>query len=190
MAQVLLFHHIQGLTEGVVAFADALRATGHEVATPDLFDGRTFASIEAGMAYVREVGLDATAAGVAVAETMPEGIVYGGFSMGVMPAQRLAQQRPGARGALLYHGGIALGWFGDAWPEGVPVQAHVKRDDALGDVDDLRALTEAAGGELYLYDGDAHLFTDRSLEAHDAGATELVRERTLAFLAEVDRNTR
>ena len=190
MAQVLLFHHVQGLTEGVVAFADALRAAGHEVTTPDLFDGRTFTSIDDGMAYLRESGFDATEAGIALAETMSDDLVYGGFSLGVMPAQRLAQQRRGARGALLYHGGIALGWFGDAWPEGVPMQAHVKRDDPLGDVDDLRALTEAAGAELYLYDGDAHLFTDRSLDAYDPGATELVRERTLAFLAEVDRTSR
>ena len=188
MAHVLLFHHILGLTDGVVAFADAVRAGGHEVATPDLFDGRTFASIDEGQAYTQEIGSDALRqASDAAAEALPADLVYAGFSLGVMQAQRLAQQRRGARGALLFHSGIALGWFGDHWPDGVPLQAHVKRDDPFGDVDDLRALSEAAGGELYLYDGDAHLFTDRSLDVYDAAATALVLERTLAFLDAVDR---
>jgi dienelactone hydrolase len=188
MAHILLFHHIQGLTEGVVAFADELRAAGHEVTTPDVFGGRTFASIEAGQAFLREgAGNEVEAASDAAADAIAEGLVYGGFSLGVMEAQRLAQQRPGARGALLYHGGIPLGFFGDAWPKGVPLQAHVKRDDPMGDVEDVRALVEAADGELHLYDGDAHLFTDRSLEVYDPVATKLVLERTIAFLGEVDR---
>lgn len=183
MAHVLLFHHIQGLTEGVRAFAQELRAAGHAVTTPDLFGGRTFASIDEGKAYLKQVGGDRIdVASDAAAAALPAEIVYAGFSLGVMQAQRLAQQRAGARGALLYHGGIALGWFGDAWPPGVPLQAHVKRDDPFGDVDDLRALTSAAGGELFEYEGDAHLFTDRSLDAYDAVATELVVERSLAFL--------
>ena len=40
MAEVVLFHHLQGLTEGVRAFAGELRAGGHTVHTPDLFDGQ------------------------------------------------------------------------------------------------------------------------------------------------------
>lgn len=188
MAHVLLFHHIQGLTEGVVAFADDLRAAGHEVTTPDLFGGRTFSTIAEGQAFLREgAGEEVESASDAAADALDEVLVYAGFSLGVMQAQRLAQQRPGARGALLYHGGIPLGFFGEAWPKGVPLQAHVKRDDPLGDVEDVRALADAANGELYLYDGDAHLFTDRSLDAHDPVAAELVLERTLAFLSEVDR---
>ncbi len=109
-------------------------------------------------------------------------MVYGGFSLGLMPAQGLAQRRPGARGALLYHGGLPVTEFGDAWPGGVPLQAHVMRDDPLGDVDDVRELVSRAGGELFLYDGDAHLFTDSSLDAYDPAAARLVMERTLAFL--------
>jgi dienelactone hydrolase len=99
MAEVLLFHHAQGLTPGVLAFADALRAGGHVVHTPDLFDGRTFGSIDEGMAHIQQAGFDALRErGVRVADGLPPGLVYAGFSFGVLPAQKLAQTRPGAPG--------------------------------------------------------------------------------------------
>src|ERR1700747_3673652 len=104
MAEVVLFHHAQGLTPGVVAFADELRQAGHSVHTPDLFDGRTFATIEEGMAFAREAGFGALAErGLAAAEKVGPEAVYAGFSMGVMVAQQLAQTRPGARGAVLMY---------------------------------------------------------------------------------------
>ena len=104
MAEVLLFHHAQGLTGGVRVFADELRAAGHTVHTPDLFDGRTFQSIDEGLAYVRGIGFDEMRErGVRVANELPAELVYAGFSFGVLPAQKLAQTRPGARGALLFY---------------------------------------------------------------------------------------
>ena len=183
MADVLLFHHAQGLTKGITAFADELRAAGHSVTVPDLYDGRTFPTVEAGVAHAKSLGFEAlAAAGVAAADGLPNEMVYGGFSLGLMPPQQLAQQRPGARGALLYHGGFPVTEFGDVWPDGVPLQAHVMRDDSWGDVDDVKELVSQAGGELFLYDGDAHLFTDSSLDAYDPAAAGLVMKRTLAFL--------
>jgi dienelactone hydrolase len=183
MADILLFHHAQGLTKGVTAFADGLRSAGHSVTVPDLYDGRTFPTVEEGVTHAKSLGFEAlAAAGVAAADGLPNEMVYGGFSLGLMPAQQLAQQRPGARGALLYHGGIPITEFGEAWPEGVALQAHVMRDDPWGDVDDVRELVSQAGGELFLYDGDAHLFTDSSLDAYDPAAAGLVMKRTLAFL--------
>src|SRR5579864_4026564 len=102
MTKVLLFHHIQGLTPGVRSFADELRRAGHTVHTPDLFDGRTFDTIEKGMAFAREAGFDAlTERGVAAAREVTPDAVYAGFSFGGSIAQQLAQTRPGARGALL-----------------------------------------------------------------------------------------
>ena len=87
MAEVLLFHHAQGLTRGVHAFADELRAAGHTVHAPDLFDGRTFPSIDEGVAYIRGVGFDAMRErGVRVADDLPPALVYAGFSFGVLPA--------------------------------------------------------------------------------------------------------
>ena len=104
MAEVLLFHHAQGQTAGFHAFANELRSAGHTVHTPDLFDGRTFGSIDEGLAYAREVGFGPVIErGVHAANALPDELVYAGFSLGVVPAQKLAQTRPGARGALLFY---------------------------------------------------------------------------------------
>jgi len=46
MAEVLLLEHAQGQTRGVLAFADELRQAGHTVHDPDLYDGRTFDSLD------------------------------------------------------------------------------------------------------------------------------------------------
>jgi dienelactone hydrolase len=189
MAEVLLFHHIQGLTDGVRAFADDLRRGGHTVHTPDLFDGRTFTTLEEGFGFARDRGLDAIRErGVAAAGELPSGLVYAGFSFGVMIAQQLAQNRPGARGALLMYSCIPVAEFGDAWPEGVPVQIHGKEGDEFFD-EDLPAARELAGSaaaaELFLYPGDQHLFADSSLDAYDAEAAALLMERVRAFLASV-----
>jgi dienelactone hydrolase len=72
----LLFHHAQGLTPGVRAFADDLRASGQIVHTPDLFDGRTFQSIDEGLAYIGEIGFDEMRErGVRVADELPPELV-------------------------------------------------------------------------------------------------------------------
>jgi dienelactone hydrolase len=190
MTEVLLYHHVQGLTDGVRSFADALRQAGHTVQTPDLFDGRTFETIDAGMAFARETGFDALVErGVAAAGTTRPDAVYAGFSFGVMPAQQLAQTRPGARGALLMCGCLPVSEFGDAWPEDVPVQVHGKDADPFfaEDLEAAQALVAATDrAELFLYPGDEHLFADSSLPSHDAAATALLTDRVLAFLATVD----
>ncbi len=189
MAEALLFHHAQGLTDGVRAFADTLRAAGHTVHTPDLFDGRTFASIEEGFAFARETGFDVLRErGAAAAEGLGADLVHGGFSFGVTIAQRLAQTRPGARGALLMYSCIPVAEFGQAWPEGVPVQIHGKEGDEFFD-EDLPAARDladsTADAELFVYPGDQHLFADSSLEGYDAEAAGLLIERVRAFLASV-----
>ena len=184
MAEVVVFHHAQGLTPGIVTFADALRAAGHLVHTPDLYEGAAFDDLDAGVGHAQEIGFGTVLErGVAAVQNLPDDVVYVGFSLGVLPAQQLAQTRPGARGALLLHGTFPPGEFGD-WPEGLPLQIHTMEDDEWGDVDVARALVAAVdGAELFLYPGDAHLFTDDSLSAFDAGAAELVRKRVLGFLA-------
>jgi dienelactone hydrolase len=186
MTEVLLYHHIQGLTEGVEAFAEDLRQQGHTVHTPDLFDGRTFATIDDGFAFAQEAGFEALQEkGVAAAEGLGSGLVYAGFSFGVMIAQQLAQTTPGARGALFLHSCIPVSEFGDSWPEGVPVQIHGMENDEFFD-EDLPAARELAAStpeaELFVYPGDQHLFTDSSLEAYDAEAAGLVRLRVHDFL--------
>ena len=188
MAEVILFHHAQGLTPGVVAFADELRQAGHTVHTPDLFDGRTFDSIEAGMGFVRELGFgEVMKRGASAVDGLPAELVYAGFSLGVVPAQMLAQTRAGARGALLFYSCVPVSEFGESWPTGVPVQIHGMDADPFfvdeGDIDAARALVaEAEDAELFLYPGDQHYFADSSLPSYDAEATALLTERVLDFL--------
>ena len=187
MAEILLFHHALGLTEGVVAFADDLRAAGHTVHTPDLYDGRTFITVDEGVAHARSLGMGAVMdRGVALADDLPPELVYAGMSLGVMAAQKLAQTRPGAKGALLLHGAAPLDEFGPTWPAGLPLQIHTMSDDDWGDADVAQELAaQVPAAELFLYPGDKHLFTDRSASDHDAGAAAQVLDRVLAFLSAV-----
>jgi dienelactone hydrolase len=190
LAEVLLFHHAQGLTSGVQAFAEDLRAGGHIVHTPDLFDGRIFPSIEEGLAYIEKVGFDdLRKRGVRIADDLSFDLVYAGFSFGVLPAQQLAQTRPGARGALLFHSCLPVSgeWAFGPWPKNVPVQIHAMDNDPMftgeGDIDAAREIVEKAeDAQLFLYPGDKHYFVDSSLPSYDAEATRLLTDRVLAFL--------
>ena len=190
MAEVLLFHHAQGQTAGFLAFADELRRAGHTVHTPDLYEGRTFDSLDDGLANVEAIGFETIIErGVRAAEDLPAELVYGGFSLGVVPAQLMAQNRPGARGALLLHSCLPVSEFGSAWPSGVPVQIHAMDKDPFfieeGDIDAARALVEEADqAELFLYPGEQHLFADTSLPSYDADAAALLTRRVLDFLAD------
>jgi dienelactone hydrolase len=190
MTEVVLYHHVQGLTDGVLAFADELRQAAHTVHAPDLFDGRTFETLEEGMAFARENGFGALAErGVAASDGIGPDVVYAGFSFGVVVAQRLAQTRPGARGALLMYSCLPVSEFGDAWPEDVPVQVHGKTDDPFfaEDLEAAQALVDSTDrAELHLYPGEEHLFADSSLEAYDPAAAALLTERVLAFLDSID----
>jgi dienelactone hydrolase len=192
MSEVLLYHHVQGLTGGVRAFADEVRQAGHTVHTPDLFGGRTFDTIEDGLTYARETGFGELAErGVAAADGIAPGVVYAGFSFGVMTAQRLAQTRPGARGALLMYSCLPVSEFGEEWASDVPVQVHGKEGDEffLEDIDAARALAGSADrAELFLYPGTEHLFADASLPSYDPAAAALLMERVLAFLDRVQRD--
>lgn len=192
MAEVVLFHHVQGLTDGVRELAERLRAGRHTVHTPDLFEGALPASIEEGFALTQRIGDDelAARAGRAI-EGLPAGIVYAGVSFGVLAAQRFAQTRAGTLGALLYEACLPISgeWAIGPWPAGVPVQVHGKDKDPFfaleGDIDAARELVESVGpevGELYVYPGDQHLFTDSSFPSYDPGATALAVDRSLALL--------
>jgi dienelactone hydrolase len=192
MAEVVLFHHVQGLTDGVQAFADGLRAGGHIVHTPDLFAGEQPSTIEDGVAHVRSLGDEVIEERVdrALAD-LPDSLVYAGFSFGAGTAQRLAQTRPGARGALLYESCIPLtgDWAFGPWPDGVPVQIHGMDQDPFfaleGDIDAARELVATVGpelGELFVYAGDRHLFSDSALPSYDADAAALVIQRSRDFL--------
>ncbi len=192
MAEVLLFHHAQGLTPGVLSFADRLRAAGHVVHAPDLYDSKTFADLSDGVRHAEEVGFGTIIErGRVAADSLPGAIVYAGFSLGVLPAQMLAQTKPGAKGALLFHACVPTSEFGP-WPEGVPLQIHMMDADEWvvegGDLDAARQLDETIeSAELFLYPGDRHLFADSSLPDYEEDAAALLTERVLGFLEKTSR---
>jgi dienelactone hydrolase len=188
MAEVLLFHHALGRTRGIETFAARLRNAGHEVHTPDLFEGRTFASIADGMAYVQQVGFgQIIERGERAASALPQELVYAGFSLGVLPAQKLAQTRPRARGALLFYSCVAASHFG-GWPVDVPVQIHGMDADPLftgeGDLEAARALVaSSARARLFLYPGDQHYFADPTLPSFVPEAAAKLTQSALEFLS-------
>ncbi|MBM6406056.1 dienelactone hydrolase family protein [Phycicoccus sp. CSK15P-2] len=188
MTDILLLHHIQGLTPGVRALADALRAGGHTVHTPDLFEGRTFDSIDEGFEYARNRGFDTVAApALAAADDLPDGLVVAGISFGVMGATRIAVERPGVAGLLCYEGFADPAQLG-TWRDGVPAQVHGMDGDPFfageGDLDAARAFADGRPEvDVFTYPGSVHLFLDSSLRSHDPAATQLVVERSLTFLA-------
>jgi dienelactone hydrolase len=190
VAEVLLFHHAQGLTPGCLSFADRLRAAGHVVHTPDLYEGKTFTDLEEGVGYAREAGFDTILErGRLAGEALPDGLVYAGFSLGVMPAQMLAQTRPGTKGALLFSAALPPEEFGGPWPEGVPVQIHMMEADEWVDEDlpAARQIVETVeSAELFLYPGDRHLFADDSLPDYDQDAAALLTKRSLSFLDDIE----
>jgi dienelactone hydrolase len=190
VAQVLLFHHAQGQTRGFLAFADELRAAGHVVHTPDLYDGKTFTDLDDGVGYAKQLDFDTIGErGRLAADGLPNELVYAGFSLGALPAQMLAQTRPGAKGALLFSAAFPASEFGGPWPPGVPLQIHMMEDDEWA-VEDLPAARELVktteGAELFLYPGDRHLFADNSLPDYDENAATLLKQRVLAFLKNVE----
>ena len=175
------------------SFAEEIRRAGHTVHTPDLFDTHTFPTIEDGMAHAREVGFGTLLErGVAAAEDLTSpALVFAGFSLGAMPAQKLAQTHASARGALLFHACLPLSEFGERWPDGVPVQVHGMDADPFfaeegGDLDAARDLAASTSdAELFLYPGEQHLFADSSLPSYDPTAAALLTERVLNFLKDI-----
>jgi dienelactone hydrolase len=193
VANVVIFHHIQGLTPGMRRMAETIRDAGHDVHAPDLHDGRVFESIEEGAAFRQSGAAEVDVRADEAVAQLPEDLVYIGVSSGVMQAQRLAQTRSGARGVVLIESAIPITgeWAFGAWPEGVPVQIHGADADEFfageGDIDAAREIVATVDdGELFIYPGDQHLFEDDSLPSHDAQATALLTERVLAFLERVD----
>lgn len=189
MAEVLLVHHALGLTSGIEAFAATLRGAGHTVHTPDLFDGRTFATIDEGVGYAGEIGFgEIMERARQAADALPPELVYIGFSLGVVAAQMLAQTRSGARGAVLCYSCVPYTEFGEAWPDGVPVQIHGMDADPYfadeGDLDAARELVASTdNAELFVYSGDQHYFADSTLPSYRPEAAELLMSRVLGFLA-------
>ena len=191
MTEVVLIHHVQGRTDGVLAFADGLREGGHVVHVPDLFDGERPATIEDGLRLAQEQDAAIDERISELIRSVPPAVVWAGVSWGVSVAQRFAQLREGARGALLYAACFPIEgeWAFGPWPQGVPVQVHGTERDPFfaeeGDLDAARRLAEVVGPELaqvFVYPGGEHLYLDASLPSYDAEATALTLQRSRDLL--------
>lgn len=185
MAEILLFHHAGGLTEGVHAFAETLRQAGHVVHAPDLFDGHTFADVADGVAFAQGRGEGTFAAKAAeIVADLPTDLVYAGMSMGCARAAEQVLTRPGARGALFLYGAVTPTWWDATWPAGVPAQAHQTADDPWREPEaEEEFLALVPGAELFVYPGAGHLFLEPGHPDFDQAAADLATERSLAWLA-------
>ncbi|MGP3685392.1 dienelactone hydrolase family protein [Streptomyces sp. IBSNAI002] len=184
---IMLFHSTYGLRPAVQEAADRLRAAGHQVHVPDLFEGRTFDTVEEGMAHRDEIGRDELLkrAVLAAAPYSDQGLVYAGFSLGGSLAQHLALADDKARGLLLLHGTADL--EDDASVDGLPVQLHVADPDPFESHDwltawYLRMQRAGADVEVHGYPGAGHLFTDPGLDDYDAEAAEQAWKVAAGFL--------
>lgn len=195
MANIVLFHHALGLTPGCHSLADRLRADGHTVHLPDLYGGAVFDTLDDGMAHLEALDFDAVVErGCRAAGDHRGPLVVAGISLGVMPAQRLAQTRPEIVAGVFIEACAPVDAFADRWPDAVAVQVHGMDGDEFfageGDLDNARDLiahaAATADAELFTYPGAAHLFVDDSTDGHDRAATDLVVERMLALLGRVD----
>ncbi|WP_062290269.1 dienelactone hydrolase family protein [Demequina phytophila] len=187
MVEVILFHHAGGLTDGVLAFASALRDAGHTVHTPDLFEGHRFDDVADGVAFAQShpPGTMARRAAEAIAD-LPTHAVYGGMSMGAARAAESVLERPGARGAFFLYGAIAPSWWDAEWPAGVPSQAHVNAGDPWREVEAEEEYVAAVpDGELFVYEGRGHLFAEPGHPDHDADSAAMALDRVLALLGEL-----
>jgi dienelactone hydrolase len=158
------------------------------VHVPDLFEGRTFDDLTSGVAYAEQTGFDVIIErGRLVAQSLRNDLVYGGFSLGVLPAQMLTQTRPGAKGAFFVDACVPVGEFATSWPTGVPVQIHAMDADPFftdsGDLQAARALVDSVEqADLFLYPGHKHLFADRSLPSYDEVTARVFEQHVLDFL--------
>jgi dienelactone hydrolase len=198
MAEVVLFHSALGLRPGVISAAERLRAAGHTVHTPDYYDGEVFDDLDEGMRKEESLGYqEISRRAREFVSGLPDGLIYGGFSLGALHAEVLAASRPGALGALLMHGAVPVEaleeYFGvDRWPEGVPVQVHYAASDPWVETEEeVVPLGEAVRGagavfEAYTYPGSSHFFADRGLPEYDRSSSEEMWHRVLSFLKRID----
>ncbi len=184
VTELLVLHHALGLTEGVRSFAAALEDAGHTARVPDLYDGLTFADLASGVAHAEVLGFEEVVRrGEAAAEPLSDAFVPIGFSLGVMPAQKVAQTRRGILGAVFVHSAVPPAALGGTWPGGLPLQMHISEGDE--DVPVCQELAAERGAELWLYPGSAHLFADPGSGEYDDEAARLLLERVLEFLDRV-----
>lgn len=185
MATVILFHSICGLRALERDAAARLRALGHDVIAPDLYEGQVAGSMDDGFALKDAIGWRTLCerAEAAIAD-QPASAVLGGFSFGAAIASHLWAKRPETSGVLLLHSIVEIP---ENARDGVPVQLHLADPDIYEPAEDVAAWRAAADRspialEAFTYPGVGHLYTDASLPDYDAEAASLTWGRVERFL--------
>lgn len=184
MAEIILFHHAQGLTEGLRTLAERLHAAGHDVHTPDLYSGVVFDRLDEGLAFASRIGHDAIEeVARRSARQYPHTDTVIGFAMGAFPAQLLAQEWSKVHHVTLVAGGLPPHELSGEWRVDVRLDVHVADPDDWvppGSLDPL--MVHARGSHLHRYRGVRHMFADPSSPDYDADAADLFEERLFAWL--------
>lgn len=193
MSEIVLFHSVLGLRPGVQEAADRLRAAGHIVHTPDLFGGRVFDDMDEAVEFRDALGgiPELIRRSQMAVEGLPAALVFAGFSMGAAAAEYQTANRPGARAAILMHGALPVEAVGTGWPAKTPVTVHYAVADPWVDADAVDALAGSvreAGSmfEAYMYPGSGHLFADPDVPEYDEASADLLWQRVLDFLRQLD----
>lgn len=171
MTTVILFHSVYGLRAFERGVAERLTVAGHEVFTPDLYEGRVASSIEEGFALKEEIGWSTLCerAERAVAD-LPADAVLGGFSMGAAVAASLWPKRPETAGILFLH---SIAEIPANARRGLPVQVHLADPDIFEPADEVAAWRADAERtpvalEVFIYPGAGHIYTDATLVDYDS----------------------
>ncbi len=186
---IVVFHSALGLRPAIYEFAHNLRDDGHEVHTPDLFDGEVFDDLSEGIAKRDALGIPELARRAALSvESLPENCVYAGFSLGAASAEYLAASRRGAKALILFHAALPPAMMGfPEWPS-VPVQVHYAEADPWVEAEQAAELHDAVNAvgqtyDEYVYPGSGHLFSDKDSPEYDAESYTLVVQRVRTFLS-------
>ncbi|GAA2775460.1 dienelactone hydrolase family protein [Saccharopolyspora taberi] len=185
MAHVALFHSVLGLRSAERLAAERLSKAGHEVVTPDLFDGQTAATLDEGFRLLDRTGWDVVVRRARQAvEDMPEGTAFVGVSMGSGVVANLLSERPAAGPVVLLHAAVELP---ARVPAGLRMQLHAAEPDEFAPPERVAGLRRAAREsgvalEIFRYPGAGHFYIDPELPDHDPAAAELTWRRVLDFL--------
>ncbi|MDQ3929789.1 MAG: dienelactone hydrolase family protein, partial [Chloroflexota bacterium] len=191
----LLCHAWWGLNDFFQELADRLSQEGFVVLAPDLYDGRTAATIEEAEAliytldYKEAINYETAAAGYLLSHPAVEGDRLGavGFSMGGAYVTWLATLNPSVSAVVLFYGGVEQE-ADFAIRTRAAFLGHFAEDDPYESSEEMRrmeAMLRAARRDVAfeVYPGTGHWFFEGDRQdAYNAEAAELAWRRTLEFL--------
>lgn len=192
---VLLCHAWWGLNGYFEGLADRLAGEGFTVLAPDLYDGRTAATIEEAEAlvytldYKEAINYETAAADYLLAHPAAEGEQLGamGFSLGAAYVTWLATLRPQVSAVVVFYGGVEQE-ADYATRTKAAFLGHFAEDDPYESAEEMRRMEEmlrAARRDVafHVYPGKGNWFFENDRpDYYNAEASELAWRSTLDFL--------